>query len=113
MLSIQRIAIITACTMSIMSCSLTLPVRGQSQNGSETFSGSATGYLSGSGVLTLESSTGAVCSGSFVYITSRQGEGIFNCDDGRSGPFDFVSTGSRGTGKGVINGIPITFSFGN
>ena len=55
---------------------------------------------------------GAACRGTFVYTTERTGEGTLNCDDGRSGPFTFVSTGRRGTGSGSLNGRPFTFTFG-
>lgn len=46
----------------------------------------------GSGDLQIVSSNGTTCSGNFVYITLRNGEGVFNCSDSRSGPFSFVST---------------------
>ena len=52
------------------------------------------------------------CKGSYVFIDSRQGEGTFTCVDGRTGPFHFASTGSRGTGTGNLNGILFTFTFG-
>lgn len=94
-------------------CSMTLPVRGQIQNTNETFTGTATGYIDGGGDLTIVSNTGAKCTGSFVYVTRRNGEGIFKCDDGRSGPFEFVSTGTRGTGFGDLGGQRFTFTFGN
>lgn len=92
---------------------MTLPVRGQVQNSDETFSGTATGYMDGGGNMMLVSSKGAVCKGNFVYVTGRNGEGVFSCDDGRSGPFQFVSTGSRGTGYGDLGGQRFTFTFGN
>jgi hypothetical protein len=92
---------------------MTLPVRGQIQNSNETFSGSATGYIDGAGTLTIISSKGVKCSGNFVYIKSRQGKGVFNCNDGRSGPFEFVSTGSHGTGFGDLGGQRFTFTFGD
>ncbi len=94
-------------------CSMTLPVRGQVQNSSETFTGTTTGYLDGGGNLTIVSSKGTTCTGNFVYVTSREGEGIFGCDDGRTGPFRFVSTGTRGTGYGDLGGQRLTFTFGN
>lgn len=93
--------------------SLTLPVEGRLQNVDETFTGTATGYLDGSGDLTIVSSNGAVCKGNFVYVSRRQGEGVFHCDDGRSGPFEFVSSGTRGTGFGDLGGQRFTFTFGN
>jgi len=91
---------------------MTLPVQGLVQDSDETFSGTATGYLDGGGDLEIVSSKGTVCEGDFVYVTRRQGEGVFHCDDGRSGPFEFVSTGSRGTGHGTLGGENFTFTFG-
>ena len=100
-------------TLFLQGCSMTLPVRGQIQNKDETFTGVATGYISGGGTLKIVSSKGAVCEGNFVYINSRQGNGIFTCNDGRSGPFEFVSTGSSGTGYGDLGKDRFTFSFGS
>lgn len=54
----------------------------------------------------------AEATGDFVYVTSREGSGVFNCDDGRSGPFSFVSTGSRGNGHGSLGNQAMTFTFG-
>jgi len=98
--------------LALGGCSMTLPVTGSIQGSSETFAGSAKGGLDGAGSLTIRSNRGATCTGRFVYITNREGEGTFNCDDGRSGPFSFVSTGSRGTGKGTLDGQPFIFTFG-
>jgi hypothetical protein len=91
---------------------MTLQVTGQVQNSDETFSGTATGYMDGGGNLEIVSSRGAVCKGNFVYVTNRNGEGVFDCSDGRSGPFKFVSTGTRGTGHGTLGGENFTFTFG-
>lgn len=93
-------------------CAMTLPVRGQAGDGSETFTGSATGYMDGGGTLTITSSLGRTCDGTFVYVNNREGSGTFRCSDGSSGPFNFVSTGTRGTGTGNLGGKPFTFSFG-
>ena len=93
-------------------CSLTLPVTGQLADGKETFSGSATGYANGVGELMIVSSKGTMCTGNFVYVTQQTGEGVFTCSDGRSGPFKFVSTGTSGTGTGVLAGETLTFTFG-
>lgn len=101
-----------AACIALSACSLTLPVKGQTESGSETFSGQATGYADGGGTLTLVSSKGRSCSGNFVYVTGRNGEGIFTCTNGQSGSFKFVSTGSRGAGTGNIGGEPFTFTFG-
>ena len=98
--------------VTLQGCSMTRSVKGQVQNSAETFTGTATAYIDGGGTLKMVSSKGAVCEGSFVYITSRQAKGVFNCDDGRSGPFEFVSTGYRGTGFGDLGGERFTFTFG-
>ncbi|SMF82113.1 hypothetical protein SAMN06265365_14230 [Tistlia consotensis] len=97
----------------LAACSLTLPVKGQLESGKETFTGTATGYMDRSGDLTVTTSSGTLCSGTFVYTTPRKGEGVFNCDDGRSGPFTFVSTGHRGTGTGHLGDDKFTFTFGS
>ena len=102
----------TVVAIILAGCSLTLPVRGQLEDGSETFTGSATGYVDGAGDLTIVSNKGTTCRGNFVYETRRSGAGTFVCDDGRSGPFTFVSSGDRGTGTGRIGGDRFTFTFG-
>jgi hypothetical protein len=68
--------------------------------------------MDGAGDLTIVSNRGATCTGAFVYVNRRQGSGTFTCNDGRTGPFTFVSTGQRGTGSGQIGGQPVTFVFG-
>lgn len=105
------IAVLSAAALA--GCSLTLPVRGTVQNSDETFDGTATGGLDGSGQLTLKSSKGPTCTGKFVYVSGRTGEGVFNCSDGRTGPFRFVSTGTSGTGHGDLGNQRFTFTFGN
>jgi hypothetical protein len=100
-------------SFAVVGCSMTLPVRGQVQSTQETFSGTATGHMDGGGNLQMVSSKGAVCRGNFVYVNHRQGGGVFTCDDGRSGPFTFVSTGSAGTGYGTLDNQRFIFTFGN
>jgi len=63
----------------LAACSMTLPVRWQVQNSTETFTGAATGYINGGGVLSVVSSNGSTCEGDFVYTTHRNGEGVFQC----------------------------------
>ena len=104
------LAAITA--VGLAACSLTLPVRGQVSDSDEAFTGSATGYMDRSGVLEIRSNKGTVCTGDFVYVSAREGEGVFRCTDGRAGPFTFVSTGTRGTGHGTIGGKAFIFTFG-
>ncbi len=108
----KPIAFVPLAAVMLAGCSLTLGVTGQFQDGSETFSGSATGYANGGGTLEITSNRGTVCKGTFVYVTRRDGKGTFTCNDGRSGPFEFVSTGTSGTGTGQLGDKPFTFSFG-
>jgi hypothetical protein len=110
-MNLSRFLLVTL-TPLLCACSMTLPVRGQMQSTDEAFAGKATGYMDGSGTLSVVSSKGTACSGNFVYVSSREGEGVFNCDDGRSGPFKFVSTGTRGTGYGSLGDERFTFTFG-
>lgn len=103
---------IAAAAILLAGCSMTLPVTGQVQSTGENFTGSATGHMDGGGELTIRSNRGATCTGTFVYVNDREGSGTFNCTDGRSGPFTFVSTGSRGTGRGTLDDQPFIFTFG-
>lgn len=108
----QMLAVISA--LSLAGCSMTLPVRGQFENGSTPpFTGTATGYMDGSGHLSVSSADGALkCDGNFVYVDARNGQGTLTCSNGTSGPFRFVSTGTHGTGAGMLNGQRFTFTFG-
>jgi hypothetical protein len=108
----MRLITLLAVVPLLAGCSLTLPVQGQAVTGDEVFEGSATGYMDGGGTLEITSNRGRVCSGDFVYVTSRRGEGTFVCNDGSSGDFSFVSTGTRGTGTGTLGGRRFTFTFG-
>lgn len=108
----RRSAIVTS-VLFMSACSMTLPVKGRMTDGSESFTGTATGYMDGGGNLKIVSNRGRTCTGDFVYVTGKNGEGVFTCDDGNSGPFTFVSTGTRGTGTGTIGGQDFTFTFGS
>lgn len=105
------LALTILATTMLTACSMTLPVQGLVEGG-ETMTGTATGQMNGGGSLQITTSKGASCSGNFVYVTHRQGSGVFNCSDGRSGPFDFVSTGTSGTGTGMFGSQRFTFTFG-
>ena len=85
-----------------------LPVTGQLQGSAETFKGTVSDTN-----LTVTSSTGATCSGTYVFVAFRQGRGTFKCSDGRMGPFQFLSTGRRGTGQGRLDGRMFVFDFGD
>lgn len=108
----MRTLMIVTVLLAVCGCSKTADVLGGFEDGSETFKGTTTGYLDGAGVLSIVSSKGLRCEGQWVFVTKRTGKGTFNCADGQNGPFEFVSTGSRGTGTGRLGGKPFVFSFG-
>jgi hypothetical protein len=103
---------VAAAAISLSACSVTLPVRAQLEGSSVVFTGTATGHLDGAGELSLVFPDGATCNGLFVNSSRRSGEGTVTCTDGRSGSFEFVTTGARGTGHGILNGQRFTFTFG-
>lgn len=111
-MKIMRGAVLACTAAALSACSATLPVRGDIGATKEAFTGTATGYMDGSGTMLLDSSLGAKCAGNFVYTNSREGDGVMRCDDGRSGTFTFSSTGSRGVGSGKIADQAFTFTFG-
>ena len=96
-------------------CSLTLPVRGRVEGTNEMLVGEATGFMDGSGRISLMGSDGRDCMGAFQYGASRRsGTGIFTCTDGATGTFAFNSTGQQGTGFGQTSrGERIRFVFGS
>ena len=98
--------------LALAGCSVTLPVKGTMEEGDEIFTGTSTGYGDGGGTLQIVSNRGLSCTGTFVFVTQRSGSGTFNCNNGMSGPFDFVSSGGRGTGTGRIGQRRFTFTFG-
>jgi hypothetical protein len=109
----QRWSIFAAlAALTLGGCSDTLPVRGILASTGDRFTGTATGYVDGSGNLSIMFASGRTCSGEFVYVNARQGEGTFECSDGATGPFSFVSAGQRGTGTGTLSGQLFTFTFG-
>jgi hypothetical protein len=92
-------------------CEITIPISGHFAGGVEAFAGVATASANRDGVLDLESSQGRKFKATFVYETCDSGRGSFTFDDGRSGPFWFVSSGTRGTGIAVLRGQRVTFTF--
>jgi hypothetical protein len=103
---------LAAATLLALTACATQRVEGFVEGGHEAFTGASFREIDGGGVLTVRSSSGAVCTGDFVYMRPREGSGTFSCSDGRTGPFSFVSTGFRGTGTGVISGRRFVFRFG-
>ncbi len=110
-LSPIKASLAVAALMTLTACAVQR-VEGIVEGGQEAFTGGSFREIDGGGVLTVRSSSGAVCTGDFVYIRPREGAGTFRCSDNRTGPFSFVSTGFRGTGTGMIGGRRFVFRFG-
>lgn len=103
---VSLISVITACTMQTP----VTAVMGKK----EVFIGTATRtYPVNSGVLSLSSDKGTLCTGNFNYYNNgKTGHGKFICSDGREGIFKFVRIGKEGHGVGqVTNGDDIEFYF--
>jgi hypothetical protein len=98
----------------LSSCSTGVPVSGQMERTEERFTGTFTGggYRSGPGELTLVSSRNVTCKGNVVYTSPRRGEGVLNCNDGRTGPVHLSGFDSTGSGFGDLSGQRYTFTFG-
>ncbi|WP_342360182.1 hypothetical protein [Terrarubrum flagellatum] len=107
----MRLLAVVAASSSVVACAAH-NVQGMVEGGQESFVGASFREADGGGVLTVSSSRGAICTGDFVYVRVREGQGTFRCSDGRVGPFHFVSTGLRGTGGGNFGGKRFVFSFG-
>lgn len=100
-------------TLNLAGC-LTLPVTGEYKDESEKFLGSATGYMNGTGDIAITTEEGATCLGTFRYLNRRvNGDGSFQCSNGRIGDFFFTSNGTEGEGFGKDqNGKLFRFKFG-
>ena len=96
----------------VAACSVTFPMSGRFDNGSETFQGSVDSDLSGSAHITVTSSSGASCSGQsritykpayslVVPCVGQRGTAVLDCSDGRRVRGTWVATGcSSGYGEG-------------
>ena len=98
---------------ALAACSTILPITGQMQGSSERFTGGARGNMSGSGALSIVTTSGVHCSGNFTYTSRLQASGTLTCEDGRSGPFVYYSTGTGRTGYGTLGNVRFTFTVGN
>ena len=108
-----RPLIVVFALTGLLACSLTVGVRGQLEDGSETFKGSVTGHSNHSGEIHMDSSKpGVTLDGEFVFATRREGSGVIKTSDGRVGKFTFVSTGRNGNGFGDLGGKRFVFTFG-
>ncbi len=87
-------------------------LRGQMEDGALSFAGTLNDYNTGHGELEFAFGDGVACSGEFVYAGLRWGKGVVTCSNSRSGTFEIISMGTRGSGSGAIAGVPFTFTFG-
>lgn len=107
-----RIFVKFSSIFGVAACPMTLTIDCRMSGDSEICTGSATGYMNEGGFLTIISHAGRSCIGNFVFVTRRNADGVFICDDGQSGPFTFVFTGTRGAGTCEIGGKSLAFTFG-
>lgn len=112
----KRVKLLLVCGLigfSMAGCSFSRPVVGSMEDGSETFTGEATGNSTDAGALRVVSNKGLTCQGNWSYmIYPTYGRGIFNCSEGTSGPFEFNQNGGSGTGTGRLGKRLFTFTFG-
>jgi hypothetical protein len=88
--------------------SVTKHIKGITQNGNEVVTGTAKGYLWGSGQFKIATSSGLICEGIYEFTegASKPAVGGLKCNDGLQG--DIVvsalnSTGSAGYGIAQLN----------
>ncbi len=107
----STLCIALACLVA--GCNASIPVNGRMERSDESFQGTiaGSGYRAGTGELVLVSSHKATCRGSFTNISRRHGEGVLNCDDGRTGSFRLAGSGGVGSGTGELAGQRFTFTF--
>lgn len=106
----RRVMVTAALALLCGACGDSAGVRGSMDGTGEQLTGKSQERLGGTGTLTLKTTAGVECSGPFVYKTQREASGTLQCSDGRTGTFDLVSTGTRGSGKGVLGGRPFTIT---
>ena len=71
------------------------------------------GTIDKSGNLTFTTNTGVTCSGRFVYLTTENARGIFDCGNGQSGPFDLTRSGDRWIGTGIVGNRRVVIELGH
>lgn len=104
--------IVAYTTYAYAKFSINLSIEGEIHNTSETFTGKATAYFSGGGILSLTTNQGVTCQGEYINTDEYQGNGTVVCEDGRLGSFNFVASGFTGTGEGLIDTKPFAFRIG-
>ena len=106
--------------LTLSGCSLTVPVIGMIGDGSELFTGTATGGMGGTGSINLIGTINDTkCFGGFTYTRVVEGTGStgiadIQCDDGRKAQLKFIAESyNKGMGTGFDNfGSPFMFSYG-
>lgn len=106
----KKICLMLGLSLSLLGCSRTMAVKGQLEDGTRHFTGTATGYIDDSGILSIVTTDGATCEGDFFL---SWGKGVLACTDGKSGTFHFTNSYSGGFGEGTIDGKAFTFAFGS
>jgi len=109
---IQRfigLALAAAIGLAVAGCAATgHPIRGTVMKSDETFGGTASAADHGQGTITLTSSKGAKCKGTYRYIQIgeelKKFGGImdFTCDDGRKGSVILSSGEKQMSGFGTV-----------
>lgn len=78
-----------------------------------TFADMVERYPSSSGLLSVTSDKGILCTGKFSYYKGgNKGSGKFSCSDGRQGTYKYVVSGHEGHGVGqTTKGEDVEFYF--
>jgi hypothetical protein len=108
----MRAVAIGCVLLAFAACSATLPVNGSMEDGSEIFSGTSTINGDRTGTMMIQSNRGLSCQGRWSYISENVGRGVFNCNNGKSGPFEFNGVGPRGSGTGRLGDRRFVFQYG-
>lgn len=108
----KRIILMASACLMLAGCIGTAHINGESEDGTEAFTGVAFSDRDGGGSLEVSTSKGRNCRGGFVYASRRNGEGTFTCTNGESGKFAFAVIGQRGSGTATIGDTRFNFVFG-
>ena len=87
-------------------------VQGQIAGDNEAFEGAAwAGPVTHPGIF-VRTTSGTSCMGAFRYSSRAGGDGHFQCDDGRTGLFEFEAFDDlSGRGNGTLDGQGVSFEY--
>jgi hypothetical protein len=109
---LHRLLLISVVAAALPACTETLPVKGSIGDAApDPFTGTLVMEADSSGTMAIHSTRGRACSGTVVYTSYAEGQGVLTCADGTSGDFRFASTGSRGNGEGSLGAESLRFTF--